>query len=92
VANNLMTIGALGALRARSLRVPDDVALVAVDNPPWSDLVDPALTTLAQPVRPMADCAFSLLLERIRRERAKPRTEVFSFELIVRQSCGAATS
>jgi LacI family transcriptional regulator len=90
VANNLMTIGALRALRARSLRVPDDVALVAVDNPPWADLIDPALTTLAQPIRPMAECAFCLLLERIRRERTKPRTEVYPFELIVRQSCGGA--
>lgn len=89
VGNNLMTIGALRALRSRGLRVPDDVALVAVDDPPWAELVEPSLTTLAQPVRQMAECAVRLLFERISGERTKPRTDIFEFNLIVRQSCGA---
>jgi DNA-binding LacI/PurR family transcriptional regulator len=88
VANNLMTIGALRAIRAEGLRVPDDIALVAIDDPPWAELVEPPLTTLAQPVRQMAECAVQLLFERISGQRTKPKTEIFHFELTVRQSCG----
>lgn len=92
VANNLMTIGALEALRARKIRVPEEMALVGVDDPFWAELVEPPLTTLAQPVREMADCAVELLLERIGGDRERPRRVVFDFELRVRGSCGTAVS
>lgn len=90
VANNLMTIGALQAIRARGIAVPDDLALVALDDPFWADLVDPPLTTLAQPVRRMAEGAVRLLFDRIEggRQRAHARCLVFDFELRVRRSCG----
>jgi DNA-binding LacI/PurR family transcriptional regulator len=92
VANNLMTIGTLEALRDRGVRVPEEVAIVAVDDPFWAELVEPPLTTLAQPVREMAACAVELLLERIGGHRERPRRVVFDFQLRVRGSCGTAVS
>lgn len=92
VSNNLMTIGALEALRAHRLRVPGEIALVVVDDPFWAELVDPPLTTLAQPVREIAGCAVELLLERIGGRRERPRRVVFDFELRVRGSCGTAVA
>jgi LacI family transcriptional regulator len=92
VANNLMTIGALRALRAADARVPADVALVAIDDPFWAELTEPPLTTLAQPVRRMAHEAMRLLLARIARRRRTPRRVVFDFELRVRRSCGRAAT
>jgi LacI family transcriptional regulator len=91
VANNLMTIGALRALRRRGLRTPDDVALAAVDDPAWAELVDPPLTTLAQPVRRMAQTAMELVLERIS-GRTEERRVVLPMELRVRRSCGMRTN
>lgn len=88
-ANNLMAIGVLRALREAGRVVPDDVALVGIDNPVWAEMIDPPLTTLAQPVRRMAIAAAELLLQRVKRERAQARHMVFQFELIVRASCGA---
>lgn len=88
VANNLMTLGALRAIRAAGLRVPADIALVAVDDPPWAELVDPPLTTLAQPVRRMAADAMELLLQRVSGEREAPRRIVHPFELRRRASAG----
>ena len=88
VANNLMTIGALQAVRAAKLRVPDDLALTAIDDPFWAEMLDPPLTTLAQPVRDMAEAAMALLLERIDGRRVTPERRVFPFELKVRASCG----
>jgi DNA-binding LacI/PurR family transcriptional regulator len=86
VANNLMTLGALRAIREARLRVPTDVALVGVDDPPWSALVDPPLTTLAQPVRAMAADAMELLLQRVSGVRENPRRIVHPFQLRPRES------
>jgi LacI family transcriptional regulator len=88
VANNLMAIGVLQALVEHGRRVPDDMALVALDDPFWAGLVRPPLTVLAQPVRAMAGAAMRLLLDRIEGGRREPRHEVFEFELRVRGSCG----
>lgn len=86
VGNNLMTVGALTALRARGTSVPDDVSLVQLDDPFWAQLVDPALTSFAQPVRNMAQSAIDLLLERIRRDRLTAKHIVYQFELRERKS------
>lgn len=88
IANNLMAIGALRALRKAEVRVPDDIAVVGIDDPPWAALVSPAMTTLAQPTQQMATMAFDLLVGRIRKERTVPREMVYQFELRVRESSG----
>jgi LacI family transcriptional regulator len=88
VANNLMTLGALRAIRAAGLRVPRDIAMVGVDDPPWAELVDPPLTTLAQPVRAMAEAAIKMVFERIEQGRTESRRVVLPLELRVRASCG----
>jgi LacI family transcriptional regulator len=87
VANNLMTIGALQAIKDLRLGIPHDVALVSVDDPPWARLTDPPLTTLAQPVRQMAEAAVDLLLSRIGDRAAPPTPRVFQLELRHRGSC-----
>lgn len=91
VANNLMAIGAVEALRASGFAIPDDIAIVGIDDPPWAGLVSPAMTTFAQPTQTMATMAFDLLVGRIRKERTVPREMVYQFELRVRESCGART-
>lgn len=90
VANNLMAIGALHALRDAGKRVPDDVALVGIDDPPWAGLVAPSLTTLGQPIHQMARSAFDLLVDRITKQRTQSRFVIFNFELRVRESCGSS--
>ena len=87
VANNLMSLGALQALNAHRGERP---ALVGFDDPFWAPTVEPALTTLAQPVREMSESSVDLLFERMARGRTEPRRRVFDFELRVRDSCGTA--
>jgi DNA-binding LacI/PurR family transcriptional regulator len=89
VANNQMTLGALRALRRAGLSVPDDVAVVGVDDAAGAEVVDPPLTTMAQPVREMGRTAMTLLRERIEhRYDGAPRRIVLPLELKVRSSCG----
>jgi LacI family transcriptional regulator len=92
IGNNLMAVGALRAAKQAKRRVPRDLALVGVDDPPWAELTDPPLTTLAQPVRAMAAAAAQLLIGRLEGRRRRPRREVFSFELRHRGSCCAGPS
>jgi DNA-binding LacI/PurR family transcriptional regulator len=87
VANNLMALGALEVLRARGAAGQPLPALVAIDDPFWAPMVEPALTTLAQPIREMSESAVDLLFERIDQGRREPRRLVFDFELRVRDSC-----
>lgn len=86
VGNNLMTLGALEALRSMEIAVPNAISLVQIDDPFWAQLVDPALTSLAQPIRSMAQSAISLLLQRIRKEREGSKHIVYQFELHERSS------
>jgi LacI family transcriptional regulator len=88
VTNNLMAMGALKALNERHVAIPDRVALVAIDDPFWSNLVRPRLTTLAQPIRPMAERVVQLLFERLANRDREPRIEKFPVELRLRDSCG----
>ncbi len=81
VANNLMTVGALRALRRAGLRVPDEMAIIGIDDPSWAELIDPPLTAMAQPVGRMAGDAVALLLERVAGTRTEPRRIVHAFEL-----------
>lgn len=90
IANNLMAIGAARVLRESGVTIPEEIAVVGIDDPPWAPLVSPAMTTLGQPTQTMATMAFDLLVGRIRKERSVPREMVYQFELIVRESCGSS--
>jgi LacI family transcriptional regulator len=61
VANNLMTLGALRAVREAGLHVPDDLLLVGWDDAPWTTLISPQLTVVAQPTQEIGRQAAKLL-------------------------------
>lgn len=90
----LKTVGALRAVRELGLHVPDDVALIAYDEMPWSGLMSPPLTSVAQPVTAMAHQAIELLLQRIHERWERPGDASVVEQilhrpwLIDRESCG----
>jgi LacI family transcriptional regulator len=85
--NDLMALGALGAIYKAGLRVPDDVSLVGYDDIALASYSSPPLTTIQQPKSEMGRLAAQILLERIKSEKgAKPQRHLLPTTLIVRQS------
>ncbi len=86
ISNNHMTIGALQALRARGILVSDRMGVVAFDDPPWASLVDPPLTTVAQPIWGMANAAVDRLFMRIADISLPPEQICVECQLQIRAS------
>lgn len=88
VANDSMMVGVLHEARRRGLRVGRDVAVVGYDDADWGDLVDPPLTTMAQPIEEIGRRAVRLLLARITDPARPPETLRLPPRLMHRHSCG----
>jgi LacI family transcriptional regulator len=88
--NNLVALGAIEAVRAANLEVPDDVALVCFDDIEYASRLYPFLTVMAQPAETLGSLGTQLLLDRIAgRAPEQPRVVVLPAQFIVRRSCGA---
>jgi LacI family transcriptional regulator len=85
-ANDMMATGAITALLEAGLRVPEDVAVVGVDDDPCAMHFNPALTTLKMPLRQVGEQAVDLLMERLERKQSRPRQSRLRAELILRAS------
>lgn len=64
VANNLMTVGALQALREAGIE-PPDFGILSFGDVPWASLVRPPLTTVQLPAYDLGASAAALLQDRL---------------------------
>jgi LacI family transcriptional regulator len=88
--NNLVAVGAIEAVRAAGLEVPEDIALVCFDDIEYASRLYPFLTAMEQPAESFGTLATQLLLERIAgRGSQRRRVVVLPPEFIIRRSCGA---
>jgi LacI family transcriptional regulator len=55
----------LRALKLLGIRQPQDVSVLAFDEPEWADLVEPGLSVVRQPTREIARAAWELLVGRM---------------------------
>jgi LacI family transcriptional regulator len=86
--NNLMTLGAMHALRDAQLEVPGQMALVGFDDFDWADFFVPRRTLIAQPVNELGARAVHLLLQRMATLEATPHSVRLAPCLQLRNSCG----
>lgn len=84
--NDRMAMGAIWALRAAGLQVPQDVAVVGFDDIPTAADFTPSLTTVKQPGKKLGQVATQLLFKLIAGDPVAEREIVLPAELIVRQS------
>jgi len=83
-----MTLGALDAIREGGLSMPGDVSVVGFDDLPWTTLIQPALTVVAQPVQEIGASAARRLLERIDGDAGPPETVMLRTRFVLRGSTG----
>lgn len=86
-ASSPMTVGVLRAMRALSLRTPDDLAIAHFDGFPHADLFSPGLTSIDQPAFEVGVEAMRLLLRRIAEPDAPRLTRRLTPHITHRQSC-----
>ncbi len=86
VNGNNMALGFLKLCDELGIRVPDDISVVTVDNPPIMGLPGINLTTVSIPMETMVSEAVKVLKERIDDNSKKKRFIVLQPELIVRGS------
>lgn len=87
-SSDYLAIGALRAIGQRGLRIPDDISVVGFDDMPLSDLFDPPLTAIRQPVDLLGRTGFQRLFALMNGERPEPVTRL-PVELIPRRSVAA---
>lgn len=87
VFNDLMALGAMNALRAQGLQIPDDISIIGYDDIFYSSTFEPALTTIAQPITAIGQECIALLLERIHDPEKQPSRIMLPVKLIERSSC-----
>ncbi len=90
VANYLMAIGALQVIDEAGLVIPKDIAIISFDDPPWSTLLRPPLTAVAQPAYDLGVESARLLLSRLEGYSGVARTVTLSPTLVVRGSSSPA--
>ncbi len=89
--NDLMAMGALHAIRAHRLRVPEDISVIGIDDIAMAAHTNPPLTTVAQPKYRMGRLAMITLRNMI--EGQPPPEDGYTLmesPLIVRESTAPA--
>lgn len=85
-SNDAMAMGTMDAVRARSLRIPEDISIIGFDDVPQAALVRPALTTVRQPLEQMGRVATQMLVDLLKNPGEKTNRIELPTELIVRGS------
>jgi DNA-binding LacI/PurR family transcriptional regulator len=88
-ANDEMAISTIAALKDQGVMVPEEMAIVSIDNIDLAKMVRPSLTTVDVPKRRMATYAMQVLMMKEQFKNQEPASIVLPTELIVRESCGA---
>ncbi|SED97236.1 LacI family DNA-binding transcriptional regulator [Ruania alba] len=91
--NDMVAIGVIRRLTTLGVRVPQDVSVVGFDNTPVGELVTPALTTVAAPLRALGETGASNALALARGARSRATEPVrLPTRLIARGSTAEARS
>jgi DNA-binding LacI/PurR family transcriptional regulator len=85
-ANDTMAIGAITYLVRNGWRIPQDVRVIGYDNIEMSSIIQPNLTTIAQPATEMGRRAAKILIDTLERIPVEANQLVLESQLLVRES------
>ncbi|QVY61853.1 LacI family DNA-binding transcriptional regulator [Cytobacillus gottheilii] len=82
--SDLLAIGALKEINNQGLHVPNDIAVAGFDKIDFSNMTNPTLTTVAQPMYKMGTIAAEMLIAKIKGQEVED--VILDHELVIRQS------
>ncbi len=85
-ANDIMAVGAIDAIRAQGLQVPDDISVIGFDDIPMASWGAYNLTTVSQDVKMMIDKTITILQQKLDQPDSQPAVELVEGQLIIRGS------
>ncbi|MEM7359034.1 MAG: LacI family DNA-binding transcriptional regulator [Pseudomonadota bacterium] len=92
-ANDEMAMGCIHELKSSGIRVPEDISVMGFDDIRYAEVMDPPLTTIAQPALEIGERVVYRLVKEINRKpeagkesKAIAKPEVVPHKLIVRSS------
>ncbi|MBA4379225.1 MAG: alanine racemase [Anaerolinea sp.] len=88
--SDIIAIGVIDAAQQAGIRVPEDLSVVGFDDISFSKLINPALTTVSQPIQRKGKLAAELLVKCIKGE-CEPSHIKLNTKLIVRASVSSPT-
>jgi LacI family transcriptional regulator len=88
--NDDMAAGVIRVAHQMGIHIPDELSVAGYDDIPLARQIFPALTTIRQPVRTMAETALEILMDQMRATPALDKPHTIAAELRIRESTGPA--
>lgn len=83
-SNDMMALGGMKILQRNGYKIPTDISVMGFDNIQISAVIEPELTTIAQPIYNMGKKACSILIDVINGDIPTEKQVFFKTELIIR--------
>jgi LacI family transcriptional regulator len=84
--SNLISLGALRALKDENMSIPEDISIVVFDEQPYHSYLATPMTTVAQPIADMGQIAIKMLYKQMKSDTKIDHGIVLPTHLMVRQS------
>jgi DNA-binding LacI/PurR family transcriptional regulator len=85
-ASDMLAIGAMSALKAHSLRIPGDMAIIGFDDWEFTRYLDPPLSTIRLPAQALGRQAAQLLIDHLQGRPSSQKQVILPTELVLRKS------
>ena len=85
-ANDLLAVGLVEAIKTGGYLIPQDISVVGFEDTIVTSIINPSLTTVAQPMYQLGVTSAQKLLSLINEKEIKEQIEILETELIIRDS------
>ncbi|WP_127836643.1 LacI family DNA-binding transcriptional regulator [Clostridium prolinivorans] len=85
-SNDIMALGGMKVLLRNNFKIPEDIRIMGFDNIVISEIFEPELTTVSQPIYDMGKKACELLINIINNIEIPSKQIYFKTELIIRKT------
>ena len=85
--NDYLAVGAIKAMHDESVRIPEDISIMGVDDIETAAFTTPKLTTIHTPMKELGDIAAKVLIDKITGGHSINLNVTLPFHIVERESC-----